>query len=129
MVGVDPKMLVTMRAAVRCYMLDAVTIGTISTTHDRYGASTESFSASETLLAQLRQPRATETQLLDELRHQGALTTETLVVALPFGTSLTSATRIRTADDRLWRVVHVKPDPALAAHTECVITLETVKSS
>lgn len=118
---VDVRTLATMRAAVAAYLLDAVEIGTVTVSHDRYGHETEMFTGAASP-AQLRDPSASEQRQIEPLRDAGYLGTETLILTVPHGTAL--ASHVRTADGAIWRVVQVATPRALATHHEAVITRE-----
>lgn len=130
MVALDPKTLATMRAAVQAYMLDTAGIYTVTRTRDRYGAASETYTpVSAAIACQTRQPNASETKYIDAQRDQGILGTETMAIVFPHGTPLTDQHRLKTSDNRYWRVLRVNLTPTLAAAVEAVITLDTMRDA
>lgn len=125
----DALTLATMRQTVQAFMADLVTIGNVASTKDRYGATAASVFTGTATNGQLRQPTASESRLLEPLRSQGHLGTETLQLDLPYGTVINSTNQVKTADNRIWRVVIVNTIPAYAVLVTATITLETVQTN
>jgi hypothetical protein len=124
---VDTNVLATMRHAVEAYMLDTVTIGVLSVAKDRYGSEIETFVAVATSKAQLRPPTFAERKMLEPLWDQGRLLGETYSLILPHGTAIANTNVIRTADDRVWKVVMADTVRSLDVQVTVFITAETLR--
>jgi hypothetical protein len=122
---VDALTLATARAVVQTAMLDTITLGSVTSTLDRYGTITEVFVAGASVAAQLRSPSVAEQRLVEDFRNSGILGTETIAITVPHGTAL--GERVRTSDSRVWRVVWTGVTPGLSVQVDALITLEVMR--
>lgn len=120
---IDPKTLATMRAAASQYLLSAVEVLSVATTHDRFGRETVTYTVDATHRGQLSAITGAERELLTAMTADGVLRTRTARLALPWGTAITEGQAVRVAGET-WNIAAVIANETLGAHVVALLTRE-----
>lgn len=125
----DNATLAMMRRTVQAYMASPILILDPTSTADRYGKTTTTYSPAGSYSGQLSSVTGQEQRLLNGLVDGGIERRETAKLKLPWGTAITAAQVVQTADGKRWNIAHVATLETLGAAVVVLLTFREVVPS
>lgn len=113
-----------MRAEIQKFMIDTVSIYSITNTYDGYGKATKSRTLRASVNGQLAEPNGNESKLLTTYLSEGTKNVETMKLVLPYGTTININDEVDTADGKTWQVAWTNSSATLTAATIALLTRE-----
>lgn len=110
-----------MRAEIKKFFIDTVSIYSVAITYDAFGKPTRTRTLQTTLKGQIADVSGKEQDLISALLNEGTDKIETAKLVLPYGTAVNVDHEVDTADGKTWKIVHANTSHTLTTGVEVLL--------